>query len=303
VPDLDIDLLRAFVAVADAGSFTGAADLVGRSQSAVSQKIRRLESLIGYPVFDRTSRSLALTTVGGQLLLGARRLLDLNDDVIRSLQAPQTAGRLRVGICEDFVPLQLTRLLARFLRLYPAIQLDVNTSLTQDLLEEFDNGDLDLVIATRQSPDRGRVIWREPMVWFAASDFMFDPEQPLPLVMLRPPCSYRELMFTTLDAARRDWVAACTMNSLMGVQAAVAGGLGITLLGRSFIQDGMQMLQVPADWPPLPMIEIVVLGDDRAEKALVQPLLNFLVEGLQARQPGDAKGDVQHADSDVAGAP
>jgi len=293
VRDLDLDLLRAFVAVADAGSFTAAADMVGRSQSAVSQKIRRLEELIGYPLFDRTSRSLALTGAGGQLLIGARRLLDLNDDVMRSLQAPQTTGRLRVGICEDFVPLQLSRLLARFLRLHPGVQLNVNTSLTHDLLREFEAGHLDLVIATKEFKERGRVIWREPMVWFAASDFRLDLDRPLPLVLLRPPCSYRELMFTTLDAARQAWVTACTVSSLTGVQAAVAGGLGITLLGRSFIQEGMQIIDVPEHWPPLPMTEIVVLGDDTAEKALVQPLLEFLIEGM--RMPSAVTFSPTHA--------
>jgi DNA-binding transcriptional LysR family regulator len=286
VRDLDLDLLRAFIAVADAGSFTAAADTVSRSQSAVSQKIRRLENLIGYPVFDRSGRSLSLTGPGGQLLIGARRLLDLNDDIIRSLQVPQTTGRLRVGICEDFVPLQLPRLLARFLRLHPGVQLDVNTSLTHTLLREFEAGNLDLVIATREFRERGRIIWREPMVWFAASDFRFDLDRPLPLVLLQPPCSYRELMFTTLDAARQAWVTACTVSSLMGVQAAVAGGLGITLLGRSFVQEGMQIIDVPKHWPPLPTTEIVVLGDDTAEKSLVQPLLDFLVEGM--RMPSEA---------------
>ncbi|MGM5028257.1 LysR substrate-binding domain-containing protein [Tardiphaga sp. 862_B3_N4_1] len=282
--DLDLDLLRAFVAVADAGSFTAAADTVGRTQSAVSQKIRRLEELVGFPLFDRNSRSLALTGTGGQLLIGARRLLDLNDDVVRSLQTPQTTGRLRVGICEDFVPLQLSKLLARFLRLHPGVQLDINTSLTHSLLREFEAGNLDLVIATREFKERGRVIWREPMVWFGASDFQLNLNRPLPLVLLQPPCTYRELMFTTLDTARQEWVTACTVSSLMGVQAAVAGGLGITLLGRSFIQDGMQILDVPEHWPPLPMTEIVVLGDDTAEKSLVQPLLEFLVEGMRTPQ-------------------
>jgi DNA-binding transcriptional LysR family regulator len=286
MPDLDLDLLRAFVAVADAGTFTAAADVVGRLQSAVSQKIRRLEELIRQPVFDRTSRSLSLTGPGGQLLVGARRMLDLNDDVMRSLELPRPAGRLRVGICEDFVPLQLSRLLARFLRLYPEVQLDVNTSLTHDLLVEFDKGDLDLVIATRQFRERGRVIWREPMVWFAASDFRLDLNRPLPLVLLRPPCTYRELMFTTLDTARQDWTTACTVTSLMGVQAAVAGGLGITALGRSFIQDGMQILQTPTHWPPLPMTEIVVIGDETAERSLVQPLLKFLVDGMRSPTSG-----------------
>jgi DNA-binding transcriptional LysR family regulator len=281
MPNLDIDLLRAFVAVADAGSFTAAADVVGRSQSAVSQKIQRLEELIGHPVFDRTSRSLSLTGPGGQLLVGARRLLDLNDDLVRSLQTPRPSGQLRIGLCEDFVPLQLPRLLARFLRVYPGIRLDVNTSLTHDLLLAFDKGELDLVIATRQFNERGRVVWREPMVWFAALDFRVDLDRPLPLVLLRPPCTYREAMFTTLDTVRQEWLTACTVSSLMGVQAAVAGGLGITALGRSFIQDGMQILQPPPHWPPLPMTEIVVLGDDTAEKSLAQPLLSFLVESLQ----------------------
>jgi DNA-binding transcriptional LysR family regulator len=281
MPNLDIDLLRAFVAVADAGSFTAAADAVGRSQSAVSQKIRRLEELIGHPVFDRTSRSLSLTGPGGQLLVGARRVLDLNDDILRSLQMPRASGQLRVGLCEDFVPLQLPRLLARFLRLYPGIRLDVNTSLTQDLLLAFDKGELDLVIATRHFNERGRVVWREPMVWFAGLDFRLELDKPLPLVLLRPPCTYREVMFTTLDTVRQEWLTACTVSSLMGVQAAVAGGLGITALGRSFIQDGMQILQPPPHWPQLPMTEIIVLGDDTAEKSLAQPLLSFLVESLQ----------------------
>jgi DNA-binding transcriptional LysR family regulator len=89
-------------------------------------------------------------------------------------------------------------------------------------------------------------------------------------------------MFTTLDTARQDWVAACTVSSLTGVQAAVEGGLGITVLGRSFIREGMQVLRVPEHWPPLPMTEIVVLGDDVAEKSLAQSLLKFLLEGMQA---------------------
>lgn len=171
--------------------------------------------------------------------------------------------------------------MSRFLRLHPGIHLDVNTSLIYDLLREYDDGRLDLVIATRQLNERGRVIWREPMAWFSAADYQLDLSVPLPLVMLRAPCTYRELMFTTLDTVGQDWVAACTVNSLMGVQAAVAGGLGITLLGRSFIQEGMRIVPMPEHWPPLSMTEIVVLGDDTADKALVQPLLKFLVEGMR----------------------
>ncbi|WP_423414754.1 LysR substrate-binding domain-containing protein [Hyphomicrobium sp. B1] len=281
--DLDPDLLRAFVAVADAGSFTIAADKVGRTQSAVSQKIRRLEETIGLQIFDRSSRSLTLTAAGGQLLIGARRLLELHDDMVRSLQSSHARGKLRVGICEDFVPHQLSRLLVRFLRLHPDIHLDLNTSLTHELVAAYDHGELDLIIGTRQFPDRGRIIWREPMVWFGATDFELDVSQPVPLVLLRAPCTYRDLMFATLDTARQEWIASCTVSSLMGVQAAVEGGLGVTILGRSFIKDGLKILSVPDNWPPLPMTDIVVLGDDGAQRILAQPLVQFLVEGMRSR--------------------
>jgi len=279
-PDLDIDLLRAFVAVCDAGSFTAAADVVARSQSAVSQKIRRLEDLVGQPLLERSGRAVALTTAGAELLAGARRLLDLNDDVVRSLRAPQPSGLLRIGICEDFVPWQLPRLLARFRRMHPAINLEINTSLTHNLLIEFDAGHLDLVVAMAQRHGRGRVIWREPMVWFAASDFRLDLSQPLPLVLLAPPCTYRDLMFTTLDAIAQPWTTACTASSLAGVQSAVAGGLGVSLLGQSFIQDGLQILNLPEQWPRLPMTEVVVIENENADRGVATALISFLLESL-----------------------
>lgn len=281
-PDLEIDLLRALVAVADGGSFTAAADTLGRTQSAVSQKIKRLEDLVGLPVIDRNSRILSLTATGAQLLVGARRLLELNDDIIRSLRASISSGTLRVGICEDFVPHQLSRLLLRFQRLYPDVHLNINTSLTHELMEAFDNDSLDLVIGTKQFDDRGRIIWREPMVWFAADDFQFNLDRPVPLVLLREPCMYRDLMFSTLDAARQEWTIACTVSSLMGVQAAVEGGLGISLLGQSFIKSNMKILRVPDHWPPLPKTEIVVLGQDNARRDLAQPLIQFLIDGMKA---------------------
>jgi DNA-binding transcriptional LysR family regulator len=122
-PDLEIDLLRAFVAVAETGGFTAASDIVGRSQSAVSQKIIRLEELLGHRLFERTSRSLRLTRDGEQLLMTARRMLELNDIAVRSMLEPAAVGALRLGISEDFVPRQLPGLLARFRRLRPARRL------------------------------------------------------------------------------------------------------------------------------------------------------------------------------------
>ncbi|MEE7475132.1 LysR substrate-binding domain-containing protein [Methylobacterium hispanicum] len=279
-PDLEVDLLRAFVAVAETGSFTAAADVVHRSQSAVSQKVLRLEEILGRRVFDRTSRTLGLTPDGERLLVAARQMLEFNDRLIREWREPPASGTLRLGVSEDFIPGQLPKLLARFGRLYPGVHIDLMTGLSCTLLEAYDADRLDAVIAKRSGAQpRGRVIWREPLVWLAAADFQPDFTKPARLVMLAAPCSYREMMIAALDSVRREWAAVCTASSLAGVQAAVAGGLGVTLLGRSFVQEGMQILRAPDLWPALPMTEVMVLGEERAAD-LVQPLITFLGESL-----------------------
>jgi DNA-binding transcriptional LysR family regulator len=208
-------------------------------------------------------------------------MLEFNDTVMHEMLQPPAVGSLRLGISEDFIPNQLPKLLARFSRLYPGVHLDLMTGLSCDLLAAYDAGQVDAVIAKKDgSAQRGRVIWREPLVWMAAADYELDFTRPARLVMLRPPCTYRELMVAALDSVRREWVGACTASSLMGIQAAVAGGLGVTVLGRSFVQEGMQVLRAPEHWPALPMTEIIVIGEESAEANLVQPLISFLTENL-----------------------
>lgn len=282
-PDLEIDLLRAFVAVAETGGFTSASEIVGRSQSAVSQKILRLEEIVERRLFERTSRTLSLTRDGEQLLVTARRLLELNDIAVRSMLEPGAVGNLRIGIADDFIPRQLPSMLARFRRLYPGVQLELMTGLSCGLLSAYGAGSLDAVIAKKDGEaQRGRVIWREPLVWIAAADYEPDFSAPAPLVMLPPPCTYREVMVQAMDSVRREWFAACTASSLMGIQAAVAGGLGVTVLGRSFVQDKLQVLRAPEHWPALPMTEIVIVGEDTVQAELVRPLVSLLTESLSA---------------------
>ena len=282
-PDLEIDLLRAFVAVAETGGFTAASEVVGRSQSAVSQKVLRLEEIVERRLFERTSRTLTLTRDGEQFLVTARRILELNDVAIREMREPATVGSLRLGVADDFIPRQLPSMLSRFRRLYPGVHLELMTGLSCNLLSAYDAGSLDAVIAKKDgAAQRGRVIWREPLVWMASADYTPDFTRPAPLVMLPPPCTYREVMVQALDSVRRDWFAACTASSLMGIQAAVAGGLGVTVLGRSFMQDGLQVLRAPEHWPALPMTEIVLVGEDTAQADLVRPLISFLTESLSS---------------------
>lgn len=295
LPDLEIDLLRSFVAVADEGSFTAAAEAVGRTQSAVSQKILRLEEILGRRVFARSSRSLALTRDGERLLGAARRMLALNDETIRQFIVPPVAGRLRLGVADDFIPHQLPRLLARFARSHPGIQLELRTGLSCDLRRDLEAGQLDLVIAKRDGTmQRGRIIWREPIVWIAAAGLNLHPARPVPLVLLPSPCNYRSVALDALRDAGRPSTVVCTASSLMGIQAAVAGGLGATVLGQSFVQAGLQVLGPSEDWPSLPLAEIVVLGEVQTNSHLAAPLVGFLTEALAAprfqivARPGEA---------------
>ena len=293
VPELELDLLRAFVAVAEAGSMTAGAKVIGRTQSAVSQKIFRLEEILRCRVFERSSRYLSLTQDGERLLSAARKLIAVHDDTVRQFIEPAVCGRLRLGVAEDFIPHQVPRLLARFARTFPGIQLELITGMSCALLAELEAGALDLAIAKRDGAmQRGPVIWREPLVWIAAEEFEIDPDKPLPLVLLPQPCTYRGIALKALESVGRASTIACTASSLIGVQAAFAGGLGVTVLGRSFVQAGLKVLDVrdhwsrgsgdvpSGDWPPLPMTEIVLLGENRAQNHLANPLVSFLTESL-----------------------
>src|SRR5215510_2972409 len=158
--NLDIDLLRSFAAVADTGSFTAAGELVARTQSAVSVQVKRLEEIVGRRVFERTSRSLALTPAGETLLSYARRILELNDESVRRIAEPPVAGLIRLGITEYFVPNELPAILARFAAAYPSVHLEVRMGLSRELREEMVAERLDAVLVRLAPHERAKAIWR-----------------------------------------------------------------------------------------------------------------------------------------------
>ncbi|CAB3810009.1 HTH-type transcriptional regulator HdfR [Paraburkholderia fynbosensis] len=293
---MDLDLLRAFVAVAESGSFTAAANVVGRSQSAVSQKVLRLEDALHVRVFERTSRSLKLTRDGERVLAAGRRLLAQHDSFMRELREPPQLTRLRLGVSENLVQPQLPLILARFAQRFPSVELALTTGSSQGLIEDHEAGLLDVVFAKRKregSGHRGRVIWREPLVWLAAKNYRSEPGRPARLVMMPAPCSYREVMMESLDASRREWVVACTASNLVGVQAAVVGGLGVTVLGKSFLQSGMKILPASAQWPALPASEVAVIGEDPAKQFILEPLVSMFVDVLTERSSTTSDAEVE----------
>lgn len=280
--NLDIDLLRAFVTVADLGSFTRAADTLLRRQSTLSLQIKRLEDGLGRRLLDRATRHVRLTAEGDALLPHARQMLELNDRLVASLDEPALAGTVRLGTPEDFATTHLPQVLARFSQAYPAVQLEVTCDLTLTLIGRFRRGDFDLVLVKREPErsDRGVRVWREPLVWVAASQTVLPEDGPLPLVVSPPPCVYRKRATDSLNRTRRRWRIAYSCASLAGQHAAVKAGLGVTVLPKDMVPAGLAAVERRSFLPDLHDTEIALLAA-RSLSAPARRLHDHIVRSLE----------------------
>ena len=211
--NFDLDVLRTFVTGIELGSFARAADRLGRSTSAVSAQLKKLEEQAGTPVLRREGRGMALTEAGGTLLAYARRLLDLNDEAAGALRGGSLEGRVRLGLQEDFGETLLPAVLARFARAHPRVRIEVRTSRNQQLIEGVRSGELDLALAW-ETGERTPYMERLGAVaqcWIGAPDApLFPAAQALPLVMLEAPCLLRSAATAALDRAGVPWRVAFT---------------------------------------------------------------------------------------------
>lgn len=284
--DLDLDLLRCFVAVAAAGSFTAGGERIGLTQSGVSVRVRKLEERLGARVLERTTRAVTLTAPGELLLGYARRLLELHDEAVQRLTGPTAEGALRVGIVDYFAPHHLPGLLARFRGAYPRVRLEVRTGLGLDLLPGFERGELDVVVAGQEgNPLEGRALLEEPLMWCGAPAPRLAPEAPVPLVCLPAPCSHRQAGVAALDTVGRAWEPVYTSSSVAGVQAAVRAGLGVAVLPRSATGEGCEPVATAAGLPPLPNTTVAVFTRPGASAALGNAFAGFLEQALARENP------------------
>ena len=280
--NLDIDLLRAFVSVADLGSFTRAAEALLRRQSTLSLQVKRLEDGLGRRLLDRSARRVRLTPAGEALLGEARQMLELNDRLLATLDQPVLEGRVRLGTPEDFATTHLPQVLARFAETYPAVQLEVTCDLTLTLLGRFRHGDFDLVLLKREPErsDRGVRVWREPLVWVASERLAIERDRPLPLVVSPPPCVYRKRAVDALDRSKRRWRVAYSCASLAGQHAAVRAGLGVTVLPKDMVPPGLVAVERRSLLPDLHDTEIALLAR-RGLSAPASRLHDHIVRSLE----------------------
>src|SRR3954466_7213314 len=240
---LDVDQLRTFIAIAETGSFTRAADIVHKTQSAVSMQMKRLEERLDRAIFARDGRASKLTEDGQRLLDYARRIIKLNMETVAAFSDAALSGRVRLGVPDDYADRYLPEIMARFSRAYPGVELTVLCEPSVDLLERIDGNELDLAIVTNCENKRAAETFRrERLLWVTSNRHSTHLEEPLPLALGRPSCGWRRAAIDCLETMGRPHHIAYTSANASAVASAVLSGLAVSIFPESGLRPGMRVL-------------------------------------------------------------
>jgi DNA-binding transcriptional LysR family regulator len=276
-PSLDLDQLRTFVAIAETGSFTRAADAVHKTQSAVSMQMRRLEERIGKAIFMRDGRASRLTDEGERLLGYARRIIRLSEETMAAFDGNELSGAVRFGTPEDYAERFLPEVLARFARSNPRVEVSVLCEPSTELIRKAKASEIDLAIVTNCGEGSVEVIRREPLFWVASQMHGGFEAEVLPLALSKPPCIWRNAALDALDGVGRPYRVLYQSANSAAIAAAVTAGLAVTVLAESALRPGMQVLAEADGFPRLPSCEI---GLVRARRGAATPIVDKLAEHI-----------------------
>ena len=249
--NLDLDTLRTLVVAHDLGGYAQAAARLGRTPSAISLQMKRLQTDVGTPIFRKAGRGVALTEAGDIVLRYARRMLALNDEMLDTVRGAALVGRIRIGVAQDFAETILPAALSRFTQLYPRVQLEVRIEGNAVLVDAIDKGEIDLALVVGHAHRPTAVTLGEiQLVWIAGRDFVRR-DEPLPLVVLGPQCVFRKQAIEHLDAAGHPWRIAAVSPSLAGLWALGVAGLGVTVRSALGVPDTLVSGKTLFDLPSL----------------------------------------------------
>jgi DNA-binding transcriptional LysR family regulator len=283
--DLQMDWLKCLVAVVDAGSLSGAAAEIHRSQSAVSMQVKKLEGALGHRLLERGARRLVLTEQGQTLLGYARRILDLQAEAQGALNPVELTGRVRLGVPDDYAARYLTPVLKRFAPRHSGVEIELYCEQSTALIPRVASGDLDLALVSRDHARRGMLLFHEPMVWVGSPQFELWRRDPLPIAVYEAASLARRGALHALAQQGRRYKAVYNSSSLAGLIAAVESGLAVAVLTQCSAPPHLQVLGAEQGLGPLAPMEVAVYRSraSRASKA-VDSLHQLLVKTL--RQAG-----------------
>lgn len=269
-PSLDLDAVKAFVCIAELGSFTRAAEATRTTQGAVSLKLKRLEERLGCRLVERTPRYVQLSAQGATFLEHARELLEAHDRAIARLAGARR--RLTIGISDHVAGPELPALIARMNAHDPQLLIEIRIGSSGDLLQSFDRRELDTaIVRLHTGRSDGEILTEEKFGWFAAPNWQRRADEPLPLATLAEPCGVRAMAAQLLDAASVPWTEIFVGGGVAAVSAAVMAGLGVAALAPRMLPFGAVEVGPQLGLPDLPLLPVLLhsrVKDSRSRNAL-----------------------------------
>ena len=281
LPNLDVEQLKTFLAIADTGSFTRAADEVNKTQSAVSMQMKRLEDQLGRPLFAKEGRGVRFTADGDRLIEYARRIVAISDEAMSAFTRPDITGTIRFGTPDDYAENFLPEILARFSRTHPLVTVDVECISSMVLKDRIAHGELDLaIISTGGSTPTGEVIRREPLVWATSTRHNTHLLETLPVAVASLGCAWRRLAEDGLAKMGRKYRIAYTSSNSAAIDAAVLQGLAVGAMPEMCLRPGMRLLGADEGFPQLGHFDIGLIRKAGRAIPAIEALARHVKEGL-----------------------
>lgn len=293
--DINISLIRTFLAVAESGGMTAAAQSLNLTQGAVSQQILRLESLFQAPLFERQNKSVRLTAEGERLMARAYRLIALNDDTWQLMTQPAFRGEIRMGVPLDIVRPVLPSIMRRFTREHPEIQLTLVSDMTATLLTALRNGELELTLTTESQPgEEDELLLSDRLVWIGARNGEACYKTPLPVSVGSEVCSFRGPALDALNKAQRDWLAICSVGNLESILATVEADMAVAPYLSLLVPENLTIVNPEVGLPALPPNHVNLRMPESGVSPMTRELAKCIRQGFSAfqgegaarRQPG-----------------
>jgi DNA-binding transcriptional LysR family regulator len=281
IANLDVDQLKTFLAIADTGSFTRAAEEVNKTQSAVSMQMKRLEELLGRPLFARDGRGSRFTNDGERLIEYARNIVALSDEAVSAFTKPAITGTVRFGTPDDYADIFLPEVLARFARTHPRITVDVECVSSLILKDRVQNGEIDLSIITYGcQDDEGEIIRREELVFVTSARHNTHQLDELPMAVSQPGCCWRKIVTEALNESGRKYRIAYSSPNSTTINVAILQGLAVGVMPEFCVRPGMRVLTRADGFPRLAKFDIGLIRKPGKASSAVEELARHVREGL-----------------------
>jgi DNA-binding transcriptional LysR family regulator len=286
IPNLDVDLLKTFLAIADNGSFTRAAEEVHKTQSAISMQMKRLEELLGVSLFAKDGRMSRFTPDGERLVDYARRIVSFNDEVVSVFTKPELTGTIRFGTPDDYAEKFLPEILARFARTHPLITVNVDCLGSSELFARVKRSEIDLALVTHGCDIvTDEPVRREQLVWVTSMRHCAHMAEVVPLAVSHSGCEWRGKVLKSLDMQGRKYRVAYSTPNSNAVNAAVMQGLAVGAMPELCVRPGMRILTEKDGFPSLGSFDIGLVRKPGKSNKAIDALALHVRESLSNLQP------------------